>query len=211
MALMAISMFCEGGHFVLMPAHCADIFGSSARGVKAFSFLFSSFGICSLFGGLLSGKIQEMTNEPFKHIVQISQILSIIAMVTLVYYGNVLKSQDTDNKVIDDEFQKVEELEIRQVAEIEEMSATSSVLIKKQILRTEMIESVEILKKRHLDMSIGGMDDTESTYSNTTRNTNNNSPRNGVFNSKASDNMSSQFSGRRPVRTQSRVFSPFKP
>ena len=95
MALMAISMFCEGGHFVLLPSHCAQVFGSSKRGVKAFSYLFSSFGICSLSGGLLSAKLQEMTSDPFKHIIQISQLLTIIALCTLSYYNKVLSDQQT--------------------------------------------------------------------------------------------------------------------
>lgn len=66
--LMAISMFCEGGHFVLLPSHCAQVFGSSKRGVKAFSLLFSCFGMCSLSGGLISARLQEWTDDPFRHL-----------------------------------------------------------------------------------------------------------------------------------------------
>ena len=74
-----------------------------------------------------------------------------------------------------------------------------------------MIESVEVLKKSNIDNSIiGGMDDTESTYSNTTRNTNNNRTMMRM-NSTASDNMSSQSRIVSPGRKQSRVYSPFKP
>lgn len=56
--LMAVSMFCEGGHFVLLPSHCAQLFGSSKRGVQAFSMLFSCFGLSSLAGSVLSGYLQ---------------------------------------------------------------------------------------------------------------------------------------------------------
>lgn len=100
MGLTAISIFCEGGHFVLLPSHCAQVFGSSKRGVKAFSYLFSSFGICSLSGGLLAAKLQEKTSDPFRHIIQISQLLTIIAFVILMYYNNVIKTFNFENKEI---------------------------------------------------------------------------------------------------------------
>jgi len=130
------------------------VFGSSARGVKAFSFLFSSFGICSLFGGLLSAKLQETTEEPFKHIIQISQVLSIIAIATLIYYGNVLKNYDSVNKTVimeDDEFQRVDEFEIRQESDVIEMKTSpSNVFVKKQIL-SQMINREEYQKACNLN------------------------------------------------------------
>lgn len=135
-------------------------------------------------------------------------------MITLVYYGSVLKSYNTENEFIlsDDQFQRVdEELEIRQVAEIQEMTVPSNVSVKKEILRSQMIESVDNLKKSNFDSSIvGGMDDTESTYSNTTRNTNNMQSMTRL-NSTASDNMSSHSRRLSRSRQQSRVYSPFKP
>jgi hypothetical protein len=33
LAIVTISIFCEGGHFVLLPSHCATVFGSNKRGV----------------------------------------------------------------------------------------------------------------------------------------------------------------------------------
>jgi len=53
MVIACISIFCEGGHFVLLPAHCAKVFGSSQRGIKAFSLIFSCFGLSSLSGSFL--------------------------------------------------------------------------------------------------------------------------------------------------------------
>ena len=31
--VVALSVFCEGGHFVLLPAHCVEVFGSTQAGV----------------------------------------------------------------------------------------------------------------------------------------------------------------------------------
>lgn len=33
LAIVCLSMFCEGGHFVLLPSHCADVYKSSKKGV----------------------------------------------------------------------------------------------------------------------------------------------------------------------------------
>lgn len=84
LALMAISMFCEGGHFVLLPSHCAQLFGSSKRGVQAFSLLFSCFGFSSLSGSLLSGYLQERECNPYRKIFGLSALLTLLAMVILV-------------------------------------------------------------------------------------------------------------------------------
>jgi len=53
MVLTAFTMFCEGGHFVLVPSHCAQIFNSSKRGVQVFSYLFSCFGLSSIAGSIV--------------------------------------------------------------------------------------------------------------------------------------------------------------
>jgi len=59
LVLMALSMFCEGAHFVLLPAHCATIFGSSKCGVQAYSYMFSCFGLSSVAGGILICYLSE--------------------------------------------------------------------------------------------------------------------------------------------------------
>lgn len=51
--VVSLSIFCEGGHFTLLPSHCAEVFGSSKRGVQAFSYLFSCFGLSSIVGGVV--------------------------------------------------------------------------------------------------------------------------------------------------------------
>lgn len=89
--LMAVSMFCEGGHFVLLPSHCAQLFGSSKRGVQAFSMLFSCFGLSSLSGSLLSGYLQEQGYDPYEKMLDLSTLLTFVAMITLVYYDKLLR------------------------------------------------------------------------------------------------------------------------
>lgn len=54
MMLTAVTMFCEGGHFVLVPSHCAHIYKSSKRGVQVFAYLFSCFGFSSIAGSVVS-------------------------------------------------------------------------------------------------------------------------------------------------------------
>ena len=52
LAIVSLSVFCEGGHFVLLPAHCCEVFGGPAAGVQVFSYLFSCFGLSSIFGSV---------------------------------------------------------------------------------------------------------------------------------------------------------------
>lgn len=90
---MAISMFCEGGHFVLLPAHCAQAFGSSKRGVKAFSLLFSCFGTCSLSTGLISALLHNVASDPYLHMFQISMMLTLMALILLIHYSNFIDEE----------------------------------------------------------------------------------------------------------------------
>lgn len=94
--LVALSMFCEGGHFVLLPSHCAQLFGSSKRGVQAFSVLFSCFGLSSLAGSLLNGYLQARGTDPYNKMFALSTLLTLIAKLTLVYYDRLLESHVTD-------------------------------------------------------------------------------------------------------------------
>ena len=109
--LMAVSIFCEGGHFVLMSSNCAQVFGSSKRGVKAFSLLFSSFGLCSFFSGLVCGKMQSSLEDPFKHVIQVAQLLTTLAILNLICYDRILKTQsgNSDDPVLvtDDLFKRI--------------------------------------------------------------------------------------------------------
>lgn len=80
-------MFCEGGHFVLLPAHCAQLFASSEQGVFAYSILFSCYGLSSLTGSLLTWFLQQKENDPYNKMFMISALLNLVAMFTLAYYN----------------------------------------------------------------------------------------------------------------------------
>jgi hypothetical protein len=106
---MAISMFCEGAHFVLLPAHCAKIFGSSKRGVQAYSYMFSCFGLSSVMGSILIGYLQDAKSvqDPYMIIFCLAAILTMFALIILGYYNRILNREmgcDDDYKCINTAF-----------------------------------------------------------------------------------------------------------
>ena len=84
--IVSISIFCEGGHFVLLPSHCATVFGSNKRGVQAFSFMFSCFGFSSIFGGLLTNYI--LKNEyGYQTVFNLAAAMNLVALIILLSYS----------------------------------------------------------------------------------------------------------------------------
>ena len=51
--LVSLIVFCEGGHFVMLPAHCASVFETAEIGLRAFGYMFSCFGTSCLCGVLV--------------------------------------------------------------------------------------------------------------------------------------------------------------
>lgn len=101
MILTSISMFCEGGHFVLVPSHCAQIFNSSKKGVQAFSYLFSCFGFSSIAGSFVSSyilnKCKDSSTDGYYVIFLLASFMNVIALSTLVSYNKVLQQAEKDN------------------------------------------------------------------------------------------------------------------
>lgn len=98
---VALTFFCEGGHFVLLPAHCADVFGSTEKGVKAFSFLFSCFGLSSIMGGvvqnvLLSIGENDDSFDAYDWLFKIAAALTVLAMVILISYSKLLAESQVE-------------------------------------------------------------------------------------------------------------------
>ena len=98
-------MFCEGAHFVLLPAHCAKIFGSSKRGVQAYSYMFSCFGLSSVMGSILIGYLQDAkgVQDPYMIIFVLAAVLTGFTMMILGYYNRILNRElvnDDDFKCI---------------------------------------------------------------------------------------------------------------
>lgn len=144
-------MFCEGGHFVLVPSHCAQLFGSSKRGVQAFSVLFSCFGLSSLAGSLLNSYLQARHCDPYNKMFALSTLLTIIAKITLVYYDRLLEGSSSDSFETDDRFERVPTTPRGGSKAMEEMAR---------------------VERKNLLVDMGpGFSDSDSQFSRTTRNT----------------------------------------
>lgn len=102
---MVLSIFCEGGHFVLLPSHCVQIFKTSQNGIKVFSYLFSCFGLSSIIGSLISNEIliktknndQRDFKDPYFYIFTISILLNILSGIVLTYYKKLICESQNDN------------------------------------------------------------------------------------------------------------------
>ena len=51
--LVSTAVFCEGGHFVLLPAHCVEIFKTPEVGLRAYGYMYSCLGLSCVAGGLV--------------------------------------------------------------------------------------------------------------------------------------------------------------
>lgn len=108
-------MFCEGGHFVLVPSHCAQIFNSSKKGVQMFSYLISAFAFSSLSGSFVStfilNKAQEYEMDGYSIIFSLSSVMNASALIILFSYNNLLNSQKDPNN-----FERMVETTVKIVA-----------------------------------------------------------------------------------------------
>jgi predicted MFS family arabinose efflux permease len=103
MGLTALTMFCEGGHFVLLPSHCVEIYKSSHVGVQVYSYLFACFGLSSISGTILSSAIVNSSHSVlgFRVVFKIASGLNVISLITLVSYSLLLKREARKSKQID--------------------------------------------------------------------------------------------------------------
>lgn len=95
MAAVALTFWCEGGHFVLLPAHCADVFGSPERGVVAFSYLFSCFGLSSIAGSIVLEILLKIQNDnedfdAYNYLMKAASALTVVAFLVLFCYSAIL-------------------------------------------------------------------------------------------------------------------------
>lgn len=96
MILTSISIFCEGGHFVLLPSHCAKSYDSNEQGVQVYSLLVSCFGLSSISGSLF---ISIMLNNfdkktAFEYIFGFATLLNIFGFLSLLSYNKFIKQLD---------------------------------------------------------------------------------------------------------------------
>ena len=75
---------------MLLPSHCAQVFGSNKKGVQAFSFMFSCFGFSSIAGGLLTNFILE-NNYGYSTIFSVAVAMNVLSIIILVSYQNLSK------------------------------------------------------------------------------------------------------------------------
>lgn len=95
LAIVCLSMFCEGGHFVLLPSHCADVYKSSKKGVQVFSYLFSCFGLSSILGSLISGFLVERYENGYQIVFGIATLLNLVSFMVLMRYDIVIKEHES--------------------------------------------------------------------------------------------------------------------
>jgi predicted MFS family arabinose efflux permease len=82
--VVCISIFCEGGHFALVPSHCGYIFGAEL-GIQVYSFIFSCFGLSSLTGSILAKFIIKDPHS-YLYIFIIAAALNVLCLVLLYFY-----------------------------------------------------------------------------------------------------------------------------
>ena len=99
LVVVSISVFCEGGHFVLLPAHCCEVFGGPAAGVQVFSYLFSCFGLSSIGGSIVQNVLINSLTEPYRALFGIAAVLNLLALLLLAFYGTPPPSNDTFRKL----------------------------------------------------------------------------------------------------------------
>jgi len=97
-------MFCEGGHFVLVPSHCAQIFNSSKKGVQVFSYLISCFAFSSLSGSFVSSYILKLAEDSevdgYSVIFMLASLMNVSALIVLISYTHLLNSMKDNNDFI---------------------------------------------------------------------------------------------------------------
>lgn len=85
-ALVSIIIFCEGGHFVLLPAHCATVFETAEIGLRAFGYMFSCFGASCLSGVVIQNILIWTTSDPHKWLFFIAGCFNVVSVVLLLIY-----------------------------------------------------------------------------------------------------------------------------
>ena len=90
--LTSLSIFCEGGHFVLLPSHCAQVYHSSKKGVKVYSLLVSCFGLSSICGSLFTSLMLETFSKrvAFEYTFAVACAMNIIAIPLLISYSKII-------------------------------------------------------------------------------------------------------------------------
>jgi hypothetical protein len=82
--VICISIFCEGGHFALVPSHCGYAFGPDL-GIEVYSYLFACFGLSSLTGSIIA-KYLITTPETYMYLFLIAAGLNLLTLVLLYFY-----------------------------------------------------------------------------------------------------------------------------
>jgi MFS transporter, OFA family, oxalate/formate antiporter len=98
--LVSTAVFCEGGHFVMLPAQCVEVWKTPEAGMRAYALIYSCLGMSCVAGGLVQNLFIVYTEDSFWWLWIVACLLNLVSLVLLCFYINLKKSKKETNELL---------------------------------------------------------------------------------------------------------------